>query len=99
LLIDALDESLVRSKGQTIVDLLSSRINRLPSWLRIAATTRNEQNVLNQLRSLNVRELDAHDEQNLGDLRRFIAGRLPSTDMAPTEWPQKASSSPQGIRA
>jgi WD40 repeat protein len=34
------------------VDLLSSRINRLPPWLRIVATTRNEQNVLNQLRGL-----------------------------------------------
>jgi predicted ATPase len=50
LLIDALDEALARTKGQTIVDLLSSRINRLPPWLRIVATTRNEQNVLNQLR-------------------------------------------------
>jgi hypothetical protein len=30
LLIDALDEPLARTKGQTIVDLLSSRINRLP---------------------------------------------------------------------
>jgi hypothetical protein len=38
LLIDALDEALARTKGQTIVDLLSSRINRLPPWLRIVAT-------------------------------------------------------------
>jgi WD40 repeat protein len=76
LLIDALDEALARTKGQTIVDLLSSRINRLPPWLRIVATTRNEQNVLNQLRGLTARELDAHDEQNLSDVRRFIAGRL-----------------------
>jgi WD40 repeat protein len=76
LLIDALDEALARRNGQTIVDLLSSRINRLPSWLRIAATTRNEQDVLNQLRGLTARELDAQDEQNLSDLRRFIAGRL-----------------------
>ena len=73
LLIDALDEALARTKGQTIVDLLSSRINRLPPWLRIVATTRNEQNVLNQLRGLTARELDAHDEQNLSDVRRFIA--------------------------
>ena len=58
------------------MDLLSSRINRLPPWLRIVATTRNEQNVLNQLRGLTARELDAHDEQNLSDVRRFIAGRL-----------------------
>ena len=76
LLIDALDEALARSKGQTIVDLLSSRINRLPPWLRIVATTRNEQNVLNQLRGLTARELDAHDEQNLSDVRRFIADRM-----------------------
>jgi hypothetical protein len=41
---------------------------------------------------------DEAANNNCGDLRRFIAGRLPSTDMAPTEWPQKASSSPQGIR-
>jgi WD40 repeat protein len=76
LLIDALDEALARSKAQTIVDLLSSRIKRLPPWLRIVATTRNEQDVLDQLRGLTARELDAHDEQNLSDLRRFIAARL-----------------------
>jgi plasmid stabilization system protein ParE len=76
LLIDALDEALAQRKGQTIVDLLSSRINRLPPWLRIVATTRDDQDVLNQLRGLTARVLDAHDQQNLSDLRRFIAGRL-----------------------
>jgi hypothetical protein len=75
LLIDALDEALTQTKGQTIVGLLSSRIDQQPPWLRIVATTRNEQIVLNQLRGLTPRELDAHDEQNLSDVRRFIAGR------------------------
>jgi hypothetical protein len=40
------------------------------------ATTRNDPEVLNQLRGLSARELDAHDEQNLRDVRCFIAGRL-----------------------
>ena len=45
LLIDALDESLPRGGpcGQgTIVDLLSTFIERLPGWLRIVATSRKE---------------------------------------------------------
>jgi hypothetical protein len=52
LLIDALDEALMRTQRPTIVDLLSTRLNLLPSWLRIVATTRNEPSVLSQLGGL-----------------------------------------------
>ena len=40
LLIDALDEALARVQRPTIVDLLSARLNLLPPWLGIVATTR-----------------------------------------------------------
>src|SRR5262249_7162648 len=50
LLIDALDEALTRDHPPTILDVLSTRFKSFPSWLRIVATTRNDRNVLSQLR-------------------------------------------------
>jgi hypothetical protein len=53
ILIDALDESLARpQKGQNIVGVLASRLNRLPGWLRLVATTRKEPDILERLRGL-----------------------------------------------
>ena len=52
LLIDALDEALARVHRPTIVDVVSTRLDRLPSWLRIVATTRNDPFVLGQLGGL-----------------------------------------------
>jgi hypothetical protein len=52
LLIDALDEALMHPKRPTIVEVLAARINRLPPWLGIVATTRSEPGVLSQLRGL-----------------------------------------------
>lgn len=82
LIIDALDEALMRAKRPTIVDVLSTRLSLLPSWLRIVATTRSEPSVLNQLRSLRAHTLSAQDPRNRDDVRRFIQHRLaqPSLD-------------------
>jgi WD40 repeat protein/serine/threonine protein kinase len=76
LLIDALDEALMRPKRPTIVDVLSTRLNLLPSWLCIVATTRSEPSVLGQLRSLRAHTLNAQDPRNQDDVRRFIERRL-----------------------
>ncbi len=76
LLIDALDEALARTKRPTIVDVLSTRLNLLPPWLRIVATTRNEPSVLSQLRSLRAHTLSAQDPRNQDDVRHFIQFRL-----------------------
>lgn len=82
LLIDALDESLFLKTGSgTIVDLLASRLDRLPPWLRIVATTRKEKDVLNPLRGRRAEELDTQSPENLEDLRHYIALRLASPNL------------------
>jgi WD40 repeat protein len=81
LLVDALDEALALADGPsraTIVDVLASRLERLPSWLRLLATSRRERAVLDRLRGLRVLELEAHDPRNVSDLDRYITGRLES---------------------
>jgi hypothetical protein len=76
LLIDGLDEALTRAPPPTIVEVLSTRIDRLPSWLRMIATTRNDPGVLRQLRGLRAHVLSAQDPRNQDDVRRFVRYRL-----------------------
>ena len=76
LLIDALDESLARARPPTIFDVLCTRLDRLPPWLGLIATTRNDPSVLNPLRSLRVQIITAQDPKNQDDVRRFIRFRL-----------------------
>jgi WD40 repeat protein/serine/threonine protein kinase len=76
LLIDALDESLIRARPPTIFDVLCTRLDRLPPWLGLIATTRNDPSVLNPLRSLRVQIITAQDPKNQDDVRRFIRFRL-----------------------
>jgi WD40 repeat protein len=76
LLIDALDEALMNPKRPTIVEVLATRINRLPSWLGIVATTRSEPGVLSQLRGLPAEALKADDPKNQDDVQAFLHDRL-----------------------
>lgn len=76
-LIDALNEALSLGEGQlNIVSMLSTRLDRLPAWLRIVATTRREPDVLNKLSSLRAAAIDAHRQDNLDDIDRIIEARL-----------------------
>lgn len=94
ILIDALDESLLLDQASTtLVRLLSTRLNRLPPWLRIVATTRKEPDVMTRLRGLRAMELDSQDPRNLEDIEAYIqahlktpnlAGRLVVSDVTPT---------------
>jgi WD40 repeat protein len=76
LLVDALDEALTHPKRPTIVEVLAARINRLPAWLGIVATTRSEPGVLSQLRGLPAQALKADDPKNLEDVLAFLQHRL-----------------------
>jgi hypothetical protein len=42
------------ARRPTIVEVLSTRLAFLPSWLGVVATTRGERDVLNQLRGLSI---------------------------------------------
>ena len=77
ILIDALDEALAVREGLSIVTLLSpSRLDRLPGWLRVVATTRKEPDVLRRLSGLRAEEIRADEPHNLDDIERFLAHRL-----------------------
>ena len=82
ILVDALDEALAGDRSITIVELLAARLDRLPGWLRIVATTRKEPDVLQRLRRLRPQELDAQDPRNLQDVDCYVAARLQSPDLA-----------------
>ena len=79
LLVDALDEALAVAEGQpTIVSLLASRLDRMPPWLRIVATTRKDPRVIEELRGLKATEIEAQSEDNIADLKNFIRSELKS---------------------
>jgi WD40 repeat protein/tRNA A-37 threonylcarbamoyl transferase component Bud32 len=76
LLIDALDEALAHTQRPTIVDVLSTRFDRLPPWLGMVATMRSDPSLLNQLRSACIRVLSAQDPGNQDDVRHFMRTRF-----------------------
>jgi hypothetical protein len=85
LLIDALDEALLFEDGAgqvSIVDVLATRLQRLPAWLRVVATSRRDRAVLERLRGLRAAELNAHDPRNQEDIERYIHQRLQEPNLA-----------------
>ncbi|MEO8627642.1 MAG: DUF4062 domain-containing protein, partial [Betaproteobacteria bacterium] len=81
ILIDALDESLdldqesVR-QGGSIVSLLTTKASRMPSWLRVLATSRSRPEVITPLRqSFGMEEIDAEQQSNQDDLRKYVTAR------------------------
>jgi WD40 repeat protein len=83
LLVDALDEALTLRECPTIVHLLSrDRLDRLPGWLKVLATTRKEPDVLDRLRGLGAEEIRADDPRNLSDIERFISHSLGQPSLA-----------------
>ena len=76
LVIDALDEALMRMERPTIFEVLSTRFDRLPSWLGVLAATRGNPSLLSQLRSVSTHVLRTEDPRNQEDVRRFIQSRL-----------------------
>jgi TIR domain len=77
ILIDALDESLDVPRGEpSIVEVLATRLNRLPDWLRLVATTRKDPMVLERLQGLRADRLETHSPENAADLTDFVRMRL-----------------------
>jgi len=82
ILVDALDEALGHSAATNIIDILASRLERLPAWLRIVATTRNEPGVIQRLSGLRAKSINASDPRNLEDLATYIRQRLKEPSLA-----------------
>jgi WD40 repeat protein len=86
LLVDALDEALEFeataggvSSAPTIVRLLSARAQRLPGWLKVLATSRRRQSVLQPLQQAFTCELlGGVDVRNLNDIRAYVVQRCAS---------------------
>jgi hypothetical protein len=91
LIVDALDEGLeldaeTACKVGTIVSLLASKASRLPAWLSLLVTSRNNPQVGTPLRqAFRTKDIDAETVQNKNDLRAYtlerccrepLAGRL-----------------------
>src|SRR5262249_26175314 len=83
ILIDALDESLDVARGErSIVEVLATRLNRLPDWLRLVATSRKDPMVLERLQGLRADLLETHSPENAADLADFVRARLKGVGLA-----------------
>ena len=83
LIVDALNEALMwTGHGVNIVDLLVARLERLPGWLRVVATTRKDRTVLIRLAGLRAHELNPQSSENQADVDAFLQLRLASPNLA-----------------
>lgn len=79
ILVDALDEAVLYKGSINIVDVLLGRVERLPSWLRVVATTRNDPYVLQRFSGPRDIQLDANDSRNMDDIAAFIREKIQRT--------------------
>jgi hypothetical protein len=56
--------------------VLATRLNRLPDWLRLVATTRKDPAVLERLQGLRADRLETHSPENAADIADFVRIRL-----------------------
>ena len=82
ILVDALDEAMSVASAseatddENIVSLLASRLDRLPSWLRVIATARPDRRTSLELAGLRADVIHARDEENVLDLTQFVDARV-----------------------
>jgi WD40 repeat protein len=76
LIVDALDEAPELAAKFNIISVLASALTRMPKWLRLIGTARNDAKVTERLRALRFHPLDAGSPANLEDVRTYIASRL-----------------------
>lgn len=80
-LIDALDEALTVGDAN-IVTLLAPRLDQFPAWLRVVATTRREQEVMDRLSGLRAASIEAQQDENLADVDEYVRLRLGEPELA-----------------
>lgn len=90
LVVDALDEALDYrpeaggSSRHTIVDLLAKEARNLPNWLRVLATSRRRDEVLEPLREgfFSIEEINAEEAENLADIHAYVQARCEQEPLA-----------------
>ena len=75
IVIDGLDESDYRDRNE-LLEVIANHFCKLPMWIRFLVTSRPERNIVNILRRLQPFQLEAEDEQNQNDIKRFIGKKL-----------------------
>jgi hypothetical protein len=80
-IVDSLDEA-TRVEGETLVDVLVNQASDLPSWLRIVATSRPDEEVLRRIRRLHTFELTPDAADNISDVIEYINNRLKKLRLA-----------------
>ena len=76
IIIDALDECASDSAGTSLVQFVKDTYNRLPTWVRLVMTSRNDSAVLNLFGGFPKVHLSSSDARNLQDIEIFIASML-----------------------
>ena len=76
IIIDALDECTSDSAGTSLVQFVKDTYNRLPKWVRLVMTSRNDSAVLSHFDSFPKVHLSSSDARNLQDIEIFIASKL-----------------------
>ena len=76
IIIDALDECASDSAGTSLVQFVKDNYNRLPTWVRLVMTSRNDSAVLNHFGGFAKVHLSSSDARNLQDIAIFIASML-----------------------
>lgn len=93
IIIDALDEA-ARRNGETIVNVIANRAMELPAWLRIVATSRPDEAVLETLSALDPYRLAADSANNLGDVKLYLAQTVETDGLA-----TKLGADPAGLNS
>ncbi|XP_068694789.1 uncharacterized protein [Montipora foliosa] len=72
IVIDALDECISDDSGTSIVHFIKDSYKRLPKWIHLVVTTRNDSTVLKHLISFPKLHLSSTESRNLEDIEIFI---------------------------
>ena len=76
IVIDALDECSSDSGGTSVVQFIRETSSKLPKWIRLVMTSRNDSNVLKHFSHFPKVYLSSKDARNLQDIEVFITAKL-----------------------
>ena len=76
IIIDALDECSSDSGGTSVVQFIRETSSKLPKWIKLVMTSRNDSNVLKHFSHFRKVYLSSKDARNLQDIEVFITAKL-----------------------
>ena len=76
IVIDALDECSSDSGGTSVVQFIRETSSKLPKWIKLVMTSRNDSNVLKHFSHFPKVYLSSKDARNLQDIEVFITAKL-----------------------